>query len=444
DKTEEETEETIASGGGGVSGTVPNAISELGLAGVVPGTLALSAFPVSSDTASLNLAEESDTYVSKPPKEKVAENEKRLLGEAESCFDPSQFPRDLKDTNIDCYNFDSDMNPMRYDAMGQTVNFGTIDGKHTNGEACMVAFARKEIQSSVQMIDRAMALFTGMICQAQKSGVVGFPAVGEELDLKEVFAEATGDRMPTTAAKIVRLKDGTDGSPVSRSDIEIQTPEGKSLVLHLAHSPKDPNNSKGTLWFQQPEQGEQAPKLFDPNNESNKNHVVSVRYENSLDDEGNRYISLELSRAGIVDTVEPFEEDGDINFSAIPDDAGNEQLHAINYVAYDGYPDTNSGNLSYWMNPGGRFEESARGFLFNNSAQDDGTLAGCGVSGATSNISIRKSISNPEEFILQPTRYWHPTPGADGNMHPDKDPRFDSDQGSKITKQCFTQDANGL
>ena len=83
---------------------------------------------------------------------------------------------------------------------------------------------------------------------------------------------------------------------------------------------------------------------------------------------------FEVRRAAIVNTVDPFTEDGLVNYAGVSDEATNSDIHAINYVAFDMDVDTNEGNLSYWQNPGGNINEAARGFLFKIEKDDDGAL----------------------------------------------------------------------
>src|SRR5690606_9430188 len=109
----------------------------------------------------------------------------KLKGEGD-CINLNQF-RSLKAApSVTCYEFDSDMNPSRFSGgPGGTQEFGTVDGTNGEGEACLVTFTRAEVAEAVQTVDKALALISGMLCQAKKDGQAAeMPSVGEELNLK--------------------------------------------------------------------------------------------------------------------------------------------------------------------------------------------------------------------------------------------------------------------
>jgi hypothetical protein len=429
------------------------------LAESVPSALALAIFP-QGDSASLRLADDDsdeteveDPNANKSFAEKVKENKKRLEGEAEEgCIRLNVFKKHKPIPTETCYEFDSDMNPSKF--AGKEGTYGTKDGKNSKGEACMVAFARGEVNDSVEAIDQAMEAISGVVCQAKKAKVDKQLGEGESLDLVEALDGVGDAKMKFTEAKLARLDDADDGSAIYRNDIAFTDPRGRTVAVHLLHSP-GASGEKGTIWVQmsgekmesptganQPTDQQQAPavSLFtDPNNTENKNFVMSINYAKETDSDGKPSLSFEMRRAAIVNTVEPFTDDGLVNYAGLADEAQNSEVHAIKYVAYHGNPETGEGDLSYWMNPGGSLAESARGFLFNIKADEEGNLAGCGTSGATANVSIRKALVSPSETnVLKPVRYWHPQ--EDKNISPDKDERFTANEGFKITQQCFVFD----
>jgi hypothetical protein len=209
------------------------------------------------------------------------------------------------------------------------------------------------------------------------------------------------------------------------------------MEVHLVHSPTSETADKGTLWFK----SKPVAGADDINNTANKFDLMSINYSRSTKHSQQR-VQFEVRQAMIEKSYDLFTDGGLVNYGSVPDDAENDLIHAIKYVAFDINPETSEGDLSYWMNPGGRIEESARGFLFNVS-DNEGRLEGCGVSGATNSVSIRKAVTDPgEDDILAPTRYWHPR--EDQNIHPDKDSRYSANEGSSITKQCFKQNDEGI
>jgi len=389
-----------------------------------------------------------DPNAKKNFKDKVADQGKRMKGEGD-CFNPAQFKPMKPKTPITCYQFDNDMNPF-VQADGSKKS-GTTTGKvsATNAEACMVAFARAEVEDSVQQVDRALAMVSGMICQAKKDGKDSqMPAEGESLDLTASFDKG-GAGLTGSTAKITRLAD-VGGNPVYRSDITTTAPDGKSFEVHLVHSPGANDSSSGTLSILRPGDSgmgaKDAGQGGGANGDSNKNALLSINYSREQDDAGKKRMRFEVRRAAIVKTVTPFDANGLVNLTAVADNAQNAELGAVRYLAFDIDPDSNAGNLSYWQNPGGNFTEPARGFLFNITAGTDGSLSGCGVSGATGDISIRKYLKDPVTANeLKPVKWYHPF--RNDNTSADKDSRYtnpnnaNDNQGPAITKQCFKQNA---
>jgi hypothetical protein len=446
--SDSDTETTATSTGiAGVGVSKSGAVNAL--ADAFPVSLALSAFPQSTSGAALTGTadqEVDDPNADKDLKEKVEENKSIVEGKADNCLNPNVFRPHRSLASVTCYEFDSDMNPSRFPAEGSQTrpDFGTTDGTDGNGEACMVSFVRGEIQGVVEIVDQALALVGGMICQAKKDGAAtGMPTTAAPLDLKASLKNATKGHLTVDSANLAKLDD-IDGKSVYRSDIKVTNERGHVLEVHLVHSPGDGDNGNGTLWFIR--SGEKAPAgspANDPNGPESKNDVMSITYSRS-ETGGVPNMRFESSRARIADTIDPVDAAGNINFAGIPKEAQNDTINAIKYVAFDGNTETNEGNLSYWMNPGGSYDESARGFLFNTTVNtDSGVVAGCGISGATAAVSIRKSVLDPSDAnTLQPVRYWHPQENK--NIHPDKDARYSANEGDFITEQCFKQGSDGL
>ena len=75
---------------------------------------------------------------------------------------------------VSCYQFDSDMNPTQnpsgqlYGTTDGTVGGSIRSGAPNSSEACMVAFARQQVQESVDSVDRSLNLVSGLLCQAKK------------------------------------------------------------------------------------------------------------------------------------------------------------------------------------------------------------------------------------------------------------------------------------
>ena len=429
DDEEESTTATSVGGGTGAGSTTITA--------AVPSSLALAIFPQSIDGTSLALADDEqvvDPNKLKSVREKVEENKERLSGQATECLNIAVFKPKMQAAALNCYEFDSGMNP--FQISGETATRGTKTGLADTGtEACMVAFARNEVEETVERVDQAMELVSGMVCQAQKSGVAVDLTVGGSMDLAAPLAQATRGKMPIAAAKITRLADGADGSPVYHSRIEFTLPDGRTSSLNLVNS-TGAAGSKGTLSFLRAGATPVQAAQTDPNNNANKADVMSISYSRITDESGNPRMRFEARFARMVKSITPFDEAGLVNYAALAQNANNSDVHAIKFVAFDMNPETNEGALSYWKNPGGNYNESARGFLFNIAKGSDGVLKGCGTSGATNQLSIRKAVLEPSDAnVLSPVRDWQPRWAL--NVHADKDARFTAGETSVVTEQCF-------
>ena len=425
---------TVSSGGGGTGSDTSY------LASAVPSSLALAVFPQSVDGALLTVDEAAvaDPNKDLSVKEKVAANESRLAGKATECLNIAVFKPRINAAALNCYEFDSGLNP--FQISGQSVTRGSRTGLNDAGtEACMVSFARNEVAETVERVDQAMEMVSGMVCQAQKNGEDVALAVGGSIDLAASLAVATKGRMPITVAKITRLADDTDGTPVYHSRIEFALPDGRTSSLNLVNT-TSAAGSKGTLSFLRAGNKPTEVGQSDPNNNTNKHDLMSINYSRGTDSEGQPRMRFEARFARMLKTIEPFDAAGMVNYAGLETSAANSTVHAIKYVAFDMNPDTNEGALSYWKNPGGNYNESARGFLFNVAKGTDGALAGCGTSGATAGLSIRKAVLEPSDAnVLAPVRDWQPQWAQ--NVHADKDARYTGGETSVITEQCFKQNA---
>ncbi len=437
-------EEAAAAGGTTQSTKTGGTTTEANaLATAYPGTLALSVFP--DGQASLRLAADASegTY-----SEKLATADKRLRGEG-SCFAAGEIAEHQAPTaKVTCYEFDSDMNPSTF-ADRPNQSWGTKDGTDGDGQACMVTFAKSEVDDISHKVDRALAMVQGLICagkkDAEKNGTeVAKPEPDQAaIDLSEQINDSLPADAPisfTTAEMSAVTND--DDTITYITEIAILNPFGKTDYVTLRHTPAatEGGDESGVLTFEREPLGSKAPGYMpnDPNVADKKYDIMSINYQKSTDDAGKENVTAELTRAMVNEKYDPLDDDGFINFDVIPKEATNADIHAIKYVAFDMDPATGAGTLSYWMNPGGFEGESARGFLFSMEADDEGLIKGCGISGATQNVSIRKAASDLT-VSLAPVRFWHPRGGQ--NTSPDKDARYVGNEGNLITEQCFSQDA---
>ena len=150
------------------------------------------------------------------------------------------------------------------------------------------------------MIDKALGLVQGMMCQATKNGKAGeLPAAGStaidyQADLATALSEASG--ITVDSATISRLED-QNSRPVYRSDIVI-TMGTSSMELHLVHSPaseSDNNSYNGVLWSK-------TTSGTSLQGAGPTDQYVSVQYAKTTDADGNENIQAELLRANLTMT----------------------------------------------------------------------------------------------------------------------------------------------
>ncbi len=422
---------------GAASDVDPESVNPM--ANLVPEGISIPSFPVDSG-ASLALGDDSETIDDPDAKKDMAERKKeqrqRLRGEG-TCLDLKIF-KDVKEEAVSCYDFDSDMNPMTKD--GKST--GTTTGKHSNDEACMVAFARSQMNTVKAMVDRAMGLVNGLACQALKNGDTELPAVGEEKNVASVLTDASeagaaalglgSDQAPEIKVATVKRESDTEFT----TTLTLNNPKGKSMTLVVKNNSSADGDS-GIIRMER--ESEASERLNDGgNNVANKVFVMSLKYKQV---KATNQLKAELRHAALEKTLTLFNADGTVALEGLAENAANTVVHAIKYLAFDLNTETMEGQLSYWRNPGGSLSESARGFLFDMSLSDDGVLKGCGVSGATQDVSVRGHLATPTTKILKPVRYWHPFHSQNTNASKNSTD-FSAQEGAFISKQCFKRDAS--
>jgi hypothetical protein len=443
-----------------------------------PSGLALTAFPKSNSKAALALAED-EVAEDKSLKEKHKEAEKIMSGKGESCVAPILMKQKKIGDTVTCYEFDQDLIYSESQAGGQKKTMGTLDGKDSKGEACLVSFARSKIQDVVDNVDRATGMVQTMLCQARKSGTAtDLPEVGATIDLKAAMgAIMKGGGAPSMEIATIQRLDDVEGRAVYRTDIVMKEPMGVKRTVHLVHSPGAEGDAavfNGTLWTsfegQDNSKGQGSPSTG-PNSgasgagapptgsgpaggpgtgvpsaggpaggpapggglglqqdTSTKIHSLSIVYSGSKDADGKPRVKYELRHAkineqlfanafsaeGVLDLNVGADSSGNYVIAGKPVSQANEAVDGVLFIGFDVNPDTNEGTLSYWQNPGGNYSESARGMIFNIEAADDGTLQGCGTTGAAyqegagsmQGMSVRMALK--ENKTLKPSGFYHP------------------------------------
>lgn len=406
--------------------------------------------------------------------DKINEQQKLLSGESESCFGPDV---------LDALRFEADESDRCYEFDQGILNATSCGGE----EACLVASSRNLIEESAAIVEAGLGLMQAVVCAAKKNGVEGLPKPGKSFDLtKEIEASKPNDpNAPTFKSVKMERIDSSDGNPVIRSTVVIETTGGKTSEYTLSHSPSaEKGNEEYSGVFsikrdpmQQPEgdhqQGDMGAPSFNlqmqnigPIPEELKPYgtvannilgemgkdVTSVQYSKSGTGTDER-IKVEIRDARINSLHEPFDDEGLVNYNSgadLKDPASdsygnfpweaNAYLSQVRYVLMDVNPLTSEGNIAFWRNPGGSWDESARGFIFEISYDDTtGTLKGCGIVGAAltqNESSVRQAIL--KDVDLDPTGTYTPQvcwkePGGGGTQKP-----------AYVMKQCFSQNSDGF
>ena len=452
-----------------------------------PQTVAYASGSLAVPTTLALTTEEANDPTKVTPKQRILDAAKRLKGEADDCL-PGYIFNPVMIQNPACYSPDGDM--------AITVNGNTPGGLTTGGEACLAAVARTKIAEVSQIVDQAQALVEGMICAAYKENKKqGLPKINETLDLAETLTEITGAtkvdantdlKSPTGApppvngvppkanfriakAEIKRLDNTADRARfLSNIVMEVNGLVREIRLMHMPSLTSGNNDYVGRLSIKTVRV--QRDGLLE-----NRQNYLDINYMMDLDTEdGSRPKTRYRLIRGMFNhsalqkmNKDPFAGIGqlDLNVGAIFDAEHNgafegdrdlpidlnRTLSQVNQIDYAGNPITNEGRLAFWINPGGNYNEAARGLVADRRREspESTRLVGCAVSGAakaidlSGNISIRKA--QREKLELKPTGYFHPTqtdvPLADrvslcANGQCQVAPY--------VYKQCYRQDDAGL
>lgn len=449
------------------------------LAASYPQGLSVTAFPQAVDETpgaaapgTVLLLTQNDQYgdgefkpFAQHPKKLLQIAKERLDGTATDCFDADIIAAMFRQVNVGdaCYGFDygmvdgtaiGDIDPGKANQALQNVADQSLAGlkaklmsiegimPDTTAEACMVKVGRQMVEQAASRVEGTLRVIEGMLCQAKKDKIAEkLPDVGESLDLKDAFASY--QRATFSEASITRLSDQS-GRPVYRSRLAFTVnggvAAGNEMSVTLVHSPSADNNVEydGVMWFQGDRVGPQAT--------GNYKVVTSISYAKSGSDVTDQRLRMEMRNAEFNKdkvTADVVSSDGTIDLNPGIDAQGNfgpgvanDYVTGIRYFGFDINPSTYAGNISFWNNPGGSYNEDARGFLFESTQADDGTLSGCAYSGAARGTSIRKAVR--EGLTLEPTGCFTPQ-----LSHGDACGNGSNNAGTQIWKQCFKQKSDG-
>lgn len=387
------------------------------------------------------------------PKKILLDTKDRLDGSAENCFERGFLADLLRSPNISeyCFGFDYGIvsgtslgtgdggqvnnivngltNPTEED-LKTALAAGVTPGSAIAGEACMVAVSKFLVSSATYKVDAALKLFQGMLCEAQKTEITdGLPPVGSTVDMKATFTTLENSNSPepirVSSASLSRLADQSE-NPVYKSQVSFDIGSNlnaRTFEVTLVHSPSDENNEtyKGVLSLTNEES----------NAGSNFNVGTSISYQKSGTTLEDSNLKFEV-RNMVLREGEVLNSKGEVDYEGQPQSAGNETLSGIRYFAFDINPSTYAGNLSFWVNPGGNYQEAPRGFTFETE-QDPvtGALTGCAYGGAYRDGSIRKAFT--ENQVIKVNGCYTPqiSNGVCGGPG--------DNQGPQVWKQCFSQ-----
>ena len=278
-------------------------------------------------------------------------------------------------------------------------------------------------------VEAALNLFQGMLCQAKKDDLT-FGESGS-LDMTQTLTTfKTRDNVEISAATVEVVDKPAEGEPTYKSNVKFTSNIGTEFEVTLVHSPADADNInyKGVLYFKN--------SRSSPGGGGKEEEGTSILYEKSGDSFENSKIKYEVRNMRLNDlSKEIFDENGLINFTGFGQNDTNSTLENMTYFAFDVNPSSYAGKLSFWKNPGGSYNEAARGFTFESSQNSDGTLKGCAYAGANQGVSIRKSLT--DKTPLKVTGCF--TPFMENNACGGTT----SNTGPNAWKQCFKQLSDG-
>jgi hypothetical protein len=176
-----------------------------------------------------------------------------------------------------------------------------------------------------------------------------------------------------------------------------------------------------------------------------KPHRSSVIYAKSGSTVADQKLKIEIRDTSFNKTKIPgpyFNSEGRIDLNLGADVDGNfgpgeqnQYMKGVRYFAFDINPSSYAGNIAFWSNPGGNYNEQARGFVYETTQNSDGTLSGCSFAGADVG-SIRAATA--KNTTLTPTGCYTPqiSNGVCGEPN--------NNIGPQVFKQCFRQNTEGL
>ena len=424
-----------------------------------PDGLSIPTFPQTTSASSLvgddglNL-DETDTKGQRL-KQKREDAKAVLEGSVDDCFQnmKKRLKINFQQGQERCYEFDQDMIYGYRDGAGNLK--GTTNGlstKEGSTEVCMVSFAREQMKEIEQIIDQQLDRAQAMACIAKKNGKELPSSAGSEIDITEDMngkRPTEGDAPSFEAVKLKRLAD-SDGKPVFETIVNSKRGASteKLTIVHRPESTSDNSSYNGVISIER----------TGGNGDQGKTMLVSVEYSRSGDN-----VKASVRRARFATSLSPvFDTGGRVNFAAAAEGDTNQTIEGISLVEFDMNPTDSTGTLSYWKNPGGNYTESARGFVFK--VEKDGEFnKGCAITGAASDLSIRKSLADASP--LKPSGWYHPffhgttaassadydyqkadqnaqwkKPAIDGSIATDF---VTLQRGNSVSRQCFKQDANG-
>ena len=453
-----------------------------------PEGLSIPNFPKTTTTSSLRadgaLGLDEASTAGESVAQKEADAKKVLEGNVEDCFANLKARGKMALPEIDtCYEFDQEMIQGWRDSANNLRGTKTgSSNKSGSTEVCMVSFARDEMSEIESMVDQALDRAQVMACLGKKAGKNPPANVGDVVDLKaDVAGKAAKDpNAPVFSEVTLKRLEDKDSRPVFETKI-VTSKGDQTEDITIVHSPKsssDNSSYDGVI---------KVKRTGGPSKDPNATgmiQAVSINYSRSEED-GVKKLKASVRRGRFKSTyTNLFDADGHLDFTVLADTADNKDVNGIGLVEFDFNRTDETGTLSYWRNPGGRYDEMARGFVFKiEKDTTSGLKKGCSISGAVQGptldkgVSIRKSLKEGVE--LKPNGWYHPffylgagettdtdasagtydymilrapPGGTPKQVHWNKPTLSDGNQaktyveeqtGNFVTRQCFKQDANG-
>lgn len=344
--------------------------------------------------------------------------EKLLNGTtAEDCQIKLPPPNDMGRPN--CYG------PQLYVKVGGTLrgnnggqplpggDLGLWTAEEADGQACAAATLNASVKGVSSKVDQAMILGASMLCVMKVEGKE-LPALDSTVDLTESLkttVQAKNANATVATATITRRPDSPDGNAVYQYAITVTVPTPSAgtitSTINLKHIPRSTDNSayQGRVWA----------TVSGMTNSPSPEFAYSVIYDKTASALNYKVVSARYP----ANATDVFDEKGNLKVNGPWEGDITQGIFNLD-------PSTGTGRASFAWQAGTNDSHSR---VFNvYTAEESGTLSGCGFFGFGANFN-KTTGTSADNAIDRFICYWA------GGSH--------TGISNLAQKQCMTQNASG-